>query len=248
MNLLRFLTLIFVSAYGGLVFANDIEAAKTASKKTNKFIFSVAAVNETDLSFKLSAMLLNEISKKTGDEMELIILPPEKAMVMLQAGRIDAEIARIKEYSKDYNELIMVNEPVATIPFYAYSMNKEIDITNIKALKKLRVAYVQGQIFTSVFFKDHKLFSADSVRSGLLYLYNNQADIFVTDGFTAHRISQAINTAELGIYKLEPPIAITNIHTFFNSKHTELAKRFEKALLEIKNEEKYKKVYKEHIN
>ena len=246
MNIVRFLMLALVGIYCSLIFAND-KATKTTPMQDRKIVFSIPAENKDDLSFKLSAKLLNEISKKTGEEIELTILPPDKASLMLEAGRIDAEIARIKEYAYPSGGLIMANEPVATIPFYAYSTNKELDATNIDGLKNLRIVSVKGQIFSNVLFKEHILFQVDSVKSGLLHLYQDKADIFVTDGLTAHKISQAIDINELGIYRLEPPIAVTNVYTFFNQKHAKFAKRYEKALIELKKEGIYEKIYKEQV-
>ena len=246
MNIVRFLMLALAGIYCSLIFAND-KATKTTPMQDRKIVFSIPAESKDDLSFKLSAKLLNEISKKTGEEIELTILPPDKASLMLEAGRIDAEIARIKEYAYPSGGLIMANEPVATIPFYAYSTNKELDATNIDGLKNLRIVSVKGQIFSNVLFKEHILFQVDSVKSGLLHLYKDKADIFVTDGLTAHKISQAIDINELGIYRLEPPIAVTNVYTFFNQKHAKFAKRYEKALIELKKEGIYEKIYKEQV-
>ena len=246
MNIVRFLMLALAGIYCSLIFAND-KATETTPTEDSKIVFSIPAGSKEDLVFKLSAKLLNEISKKTGEEIELTILPPDKAKLMLEAGRIDAEIARIKEYAKPSDDLIMANEPVATIPFYAYSTNKEIDVTIIDGLRNLRVVSVKGQIYSNVLFKEHILFNADSVKSGLLHLYQDKADIFVTDGLTAFKISQAIDTNELGIYRLEPPIAVTNVYTFFNSKHSKFAKKYEKALIEIKKEGIYEKIYKEQV-
>ncbi len=219
-----------------------------AEETPRELTFGIAGVTEQDLPFRLGSKVLQEISDKIGHKIELITLPIKRAKIMLLKGQIDAELVRIIEYQSDSESLIMISEPIAQLPFYAYSIRSDIKTKtpqDIDKLKQLKIVGLRGQEFPKVFFNDSDLFYVDSVKSGFLFLHKERADVFIVDGISA---STALNTLEqekLGINRLEPPLAIINRHTFFSPENAEIAKKYEQALIEIKKEGIYDKIFRE---
>lgn len=239
MNILRLIVMFFC-----LCFYNTVMAEETPRKIT----FGVAGITEQDRPFKLGTKILKEISKKIGHEIELIALPHKRAKFMLKKGQIDAELARVSEYAVFSDSLIMVNEPIVKLPFYMYSTNSNIKITDIKDienLKRLRVVTLRGQEFLKRYLNDFNLSFVDSIKSGFLFLYKDRADIFITNGISASTVLNSLEQKKLGINRIEPPIAIVNGYTFFTANNAEIAKKFEKALIEIKEEGIYDKIFSE---
>lgn len=239
MNILRLIIMFFC-----LCFYNTAMAEETPRKIT----FGVAGITEQDRPFKLGIKILNEISKRIGHEIELIALPAKRAKYMLKHGQIDAELARVNEYAVFSDSLIMVNEPIAKLPFYAYSMRSNIKATDIKDIEKLtrlRIVTTRGQEFTKRYLSDLNLLFVDSIKAGFLFLYKDRADIFIINGISASTVLNSLEQEKLGINRIEPPLAIVNGHTFFTANNAEIAIKYEKALIEIKREGIYDKIFRE---
>ncbi len=242
MKLLRLLMLAIACINYSIATANDLP---NDAKENNRIVFGVAGVNPKDRPFRLGVKVLKEISKRTGYKMELITLPTKRAQVMLERGEIDADLARVKEFSNYNDSLIMVKEPIAKLPFHAYSTKKDLSVKDIKNSKDLRIVAVRGQVFPQTYFKDSEILLTNSIRSGFWFLHKNRADIFVAEGISAQTTADILELEKMGIYKLNPPLAIVDGYTFFTADNTEIAKKYEKALIEIKQEGIYDKIFEE---
>ncbi|THB70465.1 MAG: hypothetical protein D6B28_09250 [Gammaproteobacteria bacterium] len=246
---MKFLRLLLLTI--GCIFCNTATANETVSKTTQapkereKIIFGLAGVTQKDRPFRLGAKVLKEISKKTGYKMDLITLPHKRAKVMLKKGEIDADLARIKEFSDNYNSFVMVDEPIVKLPFYAYSKNKDVSIEDIKSSKTLRIAALRGQVFSPTFFKSSQITFVNSIKSGFWFLHKKRADIFVTDEISAQTTTDILKLEELGIYKLNQPLAVVDAYTFFSAENADIAIEYKKALIEIKKEGIYDKIFEE---
>lgn len=75
--------------------------------------------------FRIGENLLSEISTRTGVKMQLVALPAIRATEMLRNGTIHGELSRIAQYKKTVTSAIKVEEPIASLIFYAYSSSKK---------------------------------------------------------------------------------------------------------------------------
>ena len=226
--------------------ANEKSSEITAGvKESKRIVIGVAGVNNKDRPFRLGVKVLKEISQRTGYEMKLISLPIKRAKVMLDRGEIDADLARIKEFSNYNDSVIMVKEPIAKIPFHAYSTNKDLRLADIKSKKDLRIVAIRGQVFPQTYFKDYEILLTNSIRSGFWFLHKKRADIFVAEGTSAQTTADILELEKLGIYKLSPPLAVVDAYTFFSAENADIAKEYERALIEIKKEGIYDKIFEE---
>ncbi len=167
---------------------------------------------------------------------------------MLEKGQINAELARVKQYANTSDSLIMVNEPIVKMPFYAYSINSDIKIKgieDIENLKQLKIVTLRGQEFAKIDLKNLNLSFVDSVKSGFLFVYKGRADIFIANGISASTVINSLSQKKLGIHRLEPPLAVVNGYTFFSANNADIAKKYEAALIEIKREGIYDKIFRE---
>ncbi len=236
MNILRLFLLSFCLCFYNMAIADDTP---------RKITFGLAGVTEQDRPFRLGTKVLNEISKKIGHEIELITLPIKRAKLMLENGQIDAELARIGEYADKSISFIKINEPIVKLPFYVYSMRKDIEVNKIKNFEALKVVTIRGQKFSQIYFKNFDLLFVNNIKSGFLFLYKGRADIFVVDGISSSTVMNSLEQEKLGIYRLEPPLAVVNGYTFFNTNNADIAQKFEKALKEIKQEGIYDNIFRE---
>ncbi len=239
MNLIKIIIMFFC-----LCFYNIAVAEETPRKIT----FGVAGITEQDRPFRLGTKVLKAISLKIGHEIELITLPHKRAKLMLEKGQIDAELARVKQYADTSDSLIIVNEPIVKFPFFAYSIDSDIKINGIKDIenfKHLKIITLRGQEFAKVYLKDLNLSFVDSVKSAFLFLYKGRADIFIANGISTSTVLNSLEQEKLGINRLEPPLAVVNGYTFFNANNADIARKFEIALKEIKQEGIYDKIFSE---
>lgn len=224
------------------IFCGNLSIAQEIPRK---LIFGVAGVKDTNQANRIGTEILKAISKKIGHEIELLALPPKRAQYMLKKGQIDADIARFSSFGDSNASLIMVNEPFLKVPFYAYTMSPDIKIHSIECIKPYRIVTLRGIKLIKHRVKDLDVQLVDSIKSGFLFLYKNRADIFINDGISAKKILNSPEIKKLGIIRLEPPLIIAEVHTFFTPSNADIAKKYERALIEIKQEGIYDKILRD---
>lgn len=183
------------------------------------YFFGVAGITEANQAYRLGPKILNEISKKIGHEIEIIGLPPIRAQYMLKKGQIDADIARDRSFGDSDASLIMVNEPLLKVPFYAYTMSPDIKIHSLECINPYRIVTLRGIKLIENRVKDLDVQLVDSIKAGFLFLYKNRADIFVIDGISSEMAFNSPEIKKLNIIRLEPPLIISEMHTFFSSNN-----------------------------
>ncbi len=209
-------------------------------------IIGMGGSAENERVFRIGENLLSEISKRTGVKMQLIALPAKRATKMLRNGTIHGELSRIAQYKKEIPSAIKVEEPIASLIFYAYSSSlKKITVNGWKSLKPYKIVFIRGHVFVETHLNNQKIYAVNSAESAFRFLQLKRADLFVIDSLTASSFLSFPDFDHRSITKLEPPVDILNTYTFFSSKYSDFAKRYSKALVEMKKEGIHKKIMME---
>lgn len=94
-------------------------------------------------------LLIKELGRRMGWEMELVRQPPERALLSANAGFSDIELPRIGGLQKTYPNLIQIEEKVIDYHFVAFSRFKK-PLPSWDGLIGERVGYLIGwKIFES---------------------------------------------------------------------------------------------------
>lgn len=113
------------------------------------------------------------------------------------------------------------------------------------SLKPYKIVHVRGHIFIETYLNNHKTFAVNSAKAAFLFLKVKRADLYIEEILTATPILNSPEFDGSGIRRLEPPVAILNTYTFFSSKFPDYAKKYHEALVEIKKEGIYQKIFLE---
>lgn len=88
--------------------------------------------------------MLKKSFDELGYEAEFVYLPDERSIRKVDAGEYDGEFLRIRKTIESYNNLVVVDEAIATIKMYAYTVNGAINNMSWEKLKEFRVITILG--------------------------------------------------------------------------------------------------------
>jgi ABC-type amino acid transport substrate-binding protein len=209
------------------------------SFSAEQVIVAISGVQENSQTFKNSKALLQLIEKKMGVEITLKILPPKRAEMMLKVGAIHAELFRTVSYNLSNPEAIKVKEPITQSPLYAYTTIKNSNITDWESLRPYKIVTIRGFSFVNNYLSDHDTHAVNTIEQAVRFLLAKKADVFVSDPYLISKTLQLLKQEATSIHKVFSPIATFKLHTYFSSNFPEQAKRFSRALTEVKKENVY---------
>ncbi len=207
--------------------------------------FSLVHDNPNDRIFKMGEKLLNEIGKRMKVDVRLLHLPAKRAEQLLKEGKIDADLSRVALYHKVASSAIKVPEPILSVPLYAYSATQSFKVAGWESLKKHKVVKVRGRVFFDNYLAEHNAYSVASHKMAFQFLQAKRADIFVCSRQIADIILDSPEFKANPPRRLEPAVINKFTHTYFAPHLVDEAKAFEQALIAIKAEGLYDKIFKE---
>ena len=191
--------------------------------------------------FKIAQAMADDLSRRLKVKLTVVNLPGQRSIEYLKAGKIDGDWSRVDGFNKVVPGLIKVSEPMATHPFLAYSLKRDIKINGWKSLKPLRVVYLRGWKIIERELKDvhEHLHPVDDASIALALLVANRADVFIHVPYVIEPLLKTHEFKYSGIQALRPPLDYQNVHTYLLEKHQNLANRMATALKKMKQDGSY---------
>ena len=187
-------------------------------------------------------LLLAELFTRTGIQIDLIRLPPERALQMANEGLSDGEIPRISGLSSMYPNLIEIEEPVINYYFVAFKHKDDEPLELCwEKLAGKSVGFVIGW----------KIYENNVPKSAIITRVTSPAQLFKL--LDAKRISLALYERYAGRHLIEAnnyknfeecnqPLAVRPMHLYLNKKHQNLAGVLSKELKEMKRDGSWQKI------
>jgi len=185
--------------------------------------------------------LSDEIFKRMGIEVRNIKLPSQRALLNLNSGIDDGNIARIKGLEKKFPNLVRVPEKIIDFEFMAYAHTPGITISNWKSLKPYTVGIMTGwKIYEKNVTQYKKLTKVKNPKLLFTLLGNKRSDIVLFDRWMGLWWAK-----KLGIQfeLIEPPIAKRSMFIYLHKKHKTLVSQISKTIRTIKADGTYKKFF-----
>lgn len=166
--------------------------------------------------------------KKLGIDFEYQFLPAKRSTTMAIDGRIDGEVARIREYGIAHPSLIRVDAVTLIDSFSAFSVDPSLHLNGWKSLNDatLKIDYLRGvyrveQALSKGFFSG-SVYAVDSVRNALRRLVHQRSDIYVDSesSVLGYLVEQEFEGSGISIVG---QMESTEYYAYFNDKHKELA-------------------------
>lgn len=186
----------------------------------------------------------NEIAKRCDVEISLVPMYAQRERDLLLAGKIDGVFARTAALEITVSGLTRVPEPTSSLPIYAYATRKNIVIDGWDSIKAYKVAYLTDDLYFESNFESttDNTFSFSSIASALKFVDAGRADIFVHIPLGVESALQTDEFKNSTITALLPRIDFEHSYIHVLHKHTELAKCFDIALKNMKEDGTYQKI------
>ena len=225
------IVLILITLMGGRIVSADENLVIAMAGETNEHTFTIAT------------KLVREISAKMGTPIQLLPMPAKRSTVMLKTGDIHAELSRIASYTELVPTAIRVDEPIIRVPYYVYSSTQKFEVDGWNSLRPYKIVAVSGYAFVKKYMQSHDTYDVGTVESALQFIKLKRADLFVAAPISTETFFESSEFDTEGIYRLEPPVDYLNLYTFFSYKYPEYAKEYHAALVKLKDEGQYQKLF-----
>lgn len=191
-------------------------------------------------------LLATEVYKRIGYDINIIYTPSARALSNINSGIDDGCMSRVEGLEKLYPNMIHMDEHAVEWKFVAFTKRNDIQINSWQELKDYNVAYINGWKIFELNVKHYK--TLKRVRDpNQLYkmLESGRADVVL------HALRPGkwtINSLGLsGIRASTPSLAVRKKYFYLNKKHEKLLKLANQALIEIKHDGTYKRLYDQAI-
>ena len=201
-----------------------------------------SAIQYEGRSMAIGHALLAEINKHSQTQFQLQELPSRRAELELMKGTFAGDLGRIREFGDQHNGLIRVEDPIANLPHYAYSVHQSFTISGWKSLKPHTVAIIYGHLFPDVYLKDHSKIRVHNPEHAVKMLTHKRADVFVSSPFLMNNLYANKPDLTRQLKRLEPAVAQLPQYTYFRKEHADAAEEFANGLRIIKDNGRYQEI------
>lgn len=166
-------------------------------------------------------MLIMELFTRNRIAVELVRLPPERALRYANEGVSDGEVPRIAGLSKAYPHIIQVPVKLIDYHFVAFSQPRPLPDITFEALEKFRVGMLIGW---KIYENNVPAGTRQNRLTGPLQLFlmlnSNRIDVGLYEKYAGHYLIQS--NGFNNIYECQPPLAVKPMFLYLNQKHAAL--------------------------
>lgn len=191
-------------------------------------------------------LIIKELSRRLDLKMDLVRLPPERALVSADQGISDMELPRIAGMENKYPNLVMVEEKVIDYLFVAFT-RKRLEVNCWDKLSDKRVGYLIGwkifesnvpasPLITRLRKPEHlfKMLNKGRIDVGLYERYAGW-NIIETEGFK-------------GLEECPKPLAQKPMYIYLHKSRAELSPLIANALRDMKKDGTYQQILKKTLS
>ena len=190
--------------------------------------------------------LIKEAFTRLNLNSKVIYLPSERAMRNVNQGIDDGPIARIKGIEKKYANIIRVPVPILRFKFIAYSLNKDIKVTDWDSLKPYSVGIIRGwKIYEKNVVDVKELTKVNNVKQLFKLLTNRRSEVVLFEHLRGEWWNKHLNAKA---YPIGSSIVEKNMFIYMHKKHAALVPKLANVLLEMKKDGSYQRLKDEMIS
>lgn len=189
--------------------------------------------------------LVAALSQEIGVPIELVVYQGnyEREILNASQGVEDGLTARFGGLEKTYANLVRVPEEMLAIDIMALTTNTSLQIANVSwdGLAPYVVGYVNGwKVIEPHRSKFAGITPVRDIERLITLLAAGRADVAVYERL--HAVSQA-RVQGVSVQVLEPPLTTAKLYMYLHKKHTALVPKLNAALLKLKKEGTYQRLY-----
>lgn len=189
--------------------------------------------------------ILHEAYQRVGIQIDVQLLPAERALYMANYGDVDGLVLRIKEIETRYPNLRRVPVTVIALEGVVFTKNITFDVMGWESLTPYQIGILRGSKFAEIGTQGMMVEMATTYEQVLLKLNLGRSDVVV--------MARTNGLVEIGKLKLkdiqvlEPPLITTDLYHYLHKKHEHLLPKITQALQDMKAEGRPKEIWKQTI-
>ena len=180
--------------------------------------------------------LMEELFKRNGYELIYQTPPPKRGLINANKGVDDGDGPRVKAVGKKFTNLRRVDIPILEISIHAHFKDKGIQINKWEDIKPYNVGVRTGTVIqvNNVKKINPKEVTYVPTNEKLFELLDQgKVDVVIAERVMARGMKQKLKLIDIA---QSPSLLRKNMYLFFNKKHTNKVKDFEKTLQKMKEE------------
>ncbi|BBD08912.1 substrate-binding periplasmic protein [Desulfovibrio ferrophilus] len=183
-------------------------------------------------------LVLAELFSRVGHELQLLRLPPARALVMVNRGESDVEVPRTAGMELTYTNLVMVSEPIIEYYFVGFTKGASLDQLFWDDLRGRSVAAIRGwKIYEEKVPTAAKTTWVSSPEQLFRMLDHAHAEVALHERYTGNGIIRQMGIQ--GVREASPPLALRPMYLYVHRRYASLAPRLAVALRTMKQDGTY---------
>ena len=191
-------------------------------------------------------LISSEAFKRIGITLNTVQLPAERGLKNSNAGIEDGEMSRVSGLEKKYTNLIQVPEKIMDWDFVAFSpLNITLE-NGWSDLAPYSLAYINGWKILEKNINFQGVIKVRNHQQLFDLLKKQRSDIVIYERWSG--LLAKFNNNLTNISVLTPPLARKAMYIYLHKKHKELVTPLSKALLAMKNDGTYQKIFHQTLS
>ena len=224
-------------------------ALLSATETPNQLVFN--STGQPPLNTKNGQGFIDEVIREviqhTGYQLQIQILPAERALHSLNAGLIDGEMSRIKGLKTLYPNLIRVPEKIMDWEFVVFS-KKPIDLSHgWQSLAGKNIAYITGWKILEKNIPDTAITTKVKNSEQLFKLLDrDRVDFIIYEHWGGQYLLKKLSSNN--IHLRTPALIKKEMYIYLYKKHSNIIDKLSNALKQMKQDGRYQQLKDKHLS
>ncbi len=191
--------------------------------------------------------VIREAIQQIGYQLQIKLLPAERALHSLNKGVIDGEMSRIKGLQALYPNLVRVPEKIMDWEFMVFS-KKPIDLSRgWQSLAGKNIAYITGWKILEKNIPDTAITTKVKNSTRLFKLLDrDRVDFIIYERWGGQYLLKTLPSKD--IHLRFPALENKEMYIYLHKKHSGIVNQLSAALKQIKQNGRYQKLKEKHLN
>ncbi len=220
----------------------------TQLEAANKFVINTGNHDPyiTDDGGGFYGQITKEMFRRLGIEARLISVPSKRSLINVNEGIDDGNMARIKGIEEKFPNLVRVPEKIIDFEFVVYSAGPEFTVTGWESLRPYEIGFINGWlILERNVASTINIIKLKSPRQLFDMVEKKHLDIIIYERWGAlWWINKLGSSAKL----LQPALAKRELFLYLHKKHTHLVPALTQALVDMKKDGTYQRIFNETLS
>ncbi|MGO1117700.1 substrate-binding periplasmic protein [Rhodovibrionaceae bacterium A322] len=199
------------------------------------------AVADNTIDTVVSEVIVKKAYELLGHDVEIIRLPPKRALIMANVGSLDGDVQRIHSVANTYSSLIRLEPPINYILGTGFILRgSNVKVTSWQDLSMYRVGIIQGIRFAETNVPEESavvFYDYDELANALL---DRTIDIGIYPLSNGRYQSLLINQPD--IIPLDKPLARFELYHYLHEKHRNLVPHLQEVFASFQQDGLLEKV------